>query len=96
MPILASVYPYLIPPYTPLGHYLPWAPLDIYGAIRLSQIVYWVSKGAVGTESRESDSTCSKSGNKAQVLHRPGVLQECFGILIVLFGGETFLGRFLI
>lgn len=90
---LASVHPYLTPLHTAIHPRIPFAPLDIYGAIRLSQVVEWVATGVL-SPSAESDQPSAKSETKRVGKGKPqraGVLQECMGLLVVLFGGETFL-----
>jgi hypothetical protein len=90
---LASVHPYLTPLHTAIHPRIPFAPLDIYGAIRLSQVIEWIATGVL-SPSDDPNQPPAKSETKRVGKGKPqraGVLQECMGLLVVLFGGETFL-----
>jgi hypothetical protein len=60
---------------------LPFPILDVLGAMRLSMVVDQISRAAASTG----------PGGAKRV--RSTGLQEAFGILVVVFGGETFLGK---
>jgi hypothetical protein len=91
--VLASVHRYIVPLHTSIHPYIPFTPLDIFGAIRLSQIISWISTGTLGNEPSSEATRPQTKGIKTRPLTQPGALQECLGILMVLFGGETFLGE---
>jgi hypothetical protein len=78
---LSTLAAYVPPLTTPLHSYAPFPPADIYGAMRLSSIVNWVAGGVFDA---------GDAGAKTQK-ERAGLLQEVVGILVVVFGGETFL-----
>ena len=65
---------------TPLHPSFPFSLIDIFGAMRISSIVNWVATSALHPPS-------TKVGSKA----RPSLLQELFGLMVVILGGETFL-----
>lgn len=85
------------------SRYLPYGPLDVYGALRLSQIVIWIASGAfdapVNAQVESGEKIKRKKKKKVTTATRasPGtervVLRELFGLMIVVFGGETFLGE---
>lgn len=74
--------------------YFPFPLLDLYGAMRLSNVVDWMARGVFDQPSPTANN--AEKGKKAKALdvnkERATVLQEVFGILVVVFGGETFLG----
>ncbi|KAK8847466.1 hypothetical protein IAR55_005324 [Kwoniella newhampshirensis] len=80
---------------TPVHPAVPYPILDLFGAMRLSSVVDWMARGVFdepsppATPSKEK----SKKGGKTSVKkkERASALQECIGILVVVFGGETFL-----
>lgn len=55
---------------------LRWGLLDYYGALRLSQIVIWSATGGFG----------------GKITEERRLLQELFGLMVVVLGPETFLG----
>jgi len=65
---------------TPLHPIFPFPLIDLFGAMRLSSVVDWMASGAM-------DPPTAKPAKKA----RPSLLQELFGIMVIVFGGETFL-----
>ncbi|WVQ83305.1 hypothetical protein IAT38_005444 [Cryptococcus sp. DSM 104549] len=83
-----SYLPTLLTPVHPT--LLPYALIDVFGAMRLSSVVDWMARGVFDPPSPATPK--GKKGAKiAVVKERASVLQECIGILIVVFGGETFL-----
>ncbi|ODO08691.1 hypothetical protein L198_00424 [Cryptococcus wingfieldii CBS 7118] len=81
-PLLAPVHPL----------YCPFPLIDLYGAMRLSSVVNWIASGAFGPPASPPKGAKGKRG-KGQVAKRarPSALQEVAGIMVVVFGGETFL-----
>lgn len=73
--------------------YFPFPLLDLYGAMRLSSVVNWMASGVFDPPSPSSNR--AEKGKKDKALgvnkERATALQEVFGILVVVFGGETFL-----
>lgn len=67
----------------PDSTYLPFPILDLLGAIRLSIFV----DQYVRSKSKIPDDKVDEGGR------RPTFLQEAFGIAVLVFGGETFLGE---
>jgi hypothetical protein len=67
----------------PHSTYLPFPILDLLGAIRLSIFV----DQYVRSKSKIPDDKVDEGGR------RPTFLQEAFGIAVLVFGGETFLGE---
>jgi hypothetical protein len=63
--------------------YFPIAWLDLLGAIRLSYFVDLIVREANGI----------KQGGESAKGRRPTFAQEAAGILMLIFGGETFLGE---
>jgi hypothetical protein len=61
--------------------WFPFAWLDVLGAIRLSYFIDQFVRQSNGIKA--GDNGTSK---------RPTFLQEAFGLLMLIFGGETFLG----
>jgi hypothetical protein len=81
-----SVIPRLL---APTHRYLPYGVIDLYGASRLSLIIDWVASGAF-----DSPTPKEKGKKKAKnIKERATLLQELFGLMVVVFGGETFLGE---
>ena len=64
----------------PLHAAFPFPLIDIFGAMRLSSVVNWIATGAL-------DPPASKRVNQT----RASLLQEMLGLMVVVFGGETFL-----
>lgn len=79
----------------PTHKYVPFAALDLFGAVRLSSVVNWIATGVFDpAPAAENGSASGEKGKKAKTKkERASLLQECFGILVVVFGGETFLGQ---
>lgn len=71
---------------TTLAHpaWLPFPILDILGAIRLSVFIDQIV--------RQENGITRADGNVEEERKRPSFLQEAFGISVLVFGGETFLG----
>jgi hypothetical protein len=65
---------------TPLHTLIPFPIIDVFGAMRLSSVVNWMATGAF-------DPPSANGVKKA----RASLLQELFGLMVVVFGGETFL-----
>lgn len=92
---ISSLQAALQPVLTPIHpQYLPFPLVDLYGAMRLSSVVNWMATGAFDPPSPATNK--SEKGKKGKALgvnkERATALQEVFGILVVVFGGETFLG----
>ncbi|KAL7420040.1 hypothetical protein Q5752_005005 [Cryptotrichosporon argae] len=85
MSVLARAHALLPPLLTPLHRALPFALLDLIGAARLSSVINWAATGvfdAPGTaRARDSDGTH----------RRATALQELVGLMLIVFGPETFL-----
>lgn len=82
---LAQLNGYL-PPFTAPTHpLLPFGALDLFGAARLSMVINWIASGAFDPPAPVNEKR--KKGPKA----RASILQELFGLMVVVFGGETFL-----
>lgn len=105
MSYLTSIHDVLVPALlSPIHPYLPFGPIDIIGAMRLSSVVDWMARGIfdppppLAQESSEAVKLLEKGDSRSALRllerrkERAGALQECFGILVVVFGGETFLG----
>lgn len=71
---VASLYGYVPHLVTPMHTFCPVGPFDIFGAMRLSMGVNFMALGAA----------------KDRGLKRSSLLQECLGIAVLLYGGETF------
>lgn len=87
---LQSLHGYIPGLLTPTHPYIPFGLIDLYGASRLSCVIEWIASGVFDPPSPSS--TTEKKGAKA-VKPRATLLQELFGLMVVLFGGETFLGE---
>ena len=102
-PYAAFIKPYstLVTPYTgylptlltPIHPNFPFAPLDVIGAMRLSSIVNWIAGGAFD---EPDEVEVNEKGKKVSQVVKPRVratlLRELTGLMIVVFGPETFLG----
>jgi hypothetical protein len=102
-PYTAFVKPYstYVTPYigylptllTPIHPNFPFAPLDVIGAMRLSSVVNWIAGGvfepAVVVEVDKKGKTVTRAV-KPRV--RATLVRELTGLMIVVFGPETFLG----
>ncbi|KIR68776.1 hypothetical protein I314_01201 [Cryptococcus bacillisporus CA1873] len=91
---ISSLQAALQPVLTPIHpRYLPFPLVDLYGAMRLSSVANWMATGAFDPPSPATNK--SGKGKKGKAMgakkERATVLQEVFGILVVVFGGETFL-----
>jgi hypothetical protein len=65
--------------------FLPFPLLDVLGAVRLSVIIDQYIRSR-NRSIRDDETGLGK---------RPGFVQEAFGIAVLLFGGESFLGEYL-
>jgi len=84
----------------PTHAYLPFGLIDIYGAARLSLIINWIATGGFEPEEKVvaegKGVVVDEKGREAVVKtkvkrNRGSLLQELFGLMVVVFGGETFL-----
>ena len=99
MQTLTTLHAYIPPLLTPPHRFVPFGPIDIFGAMRLSSVVNWIASGAFDepTSSTPSADTMNEkgTGKRKKTVEkskgRPGLLQELLGIMVVVFGGETFL-----
>lgn len=103
---MASYLPNLTAPIHP---YFPFGLLDLIGAMRLSSVVNWMASGVFdepaptdstiqhpevsGPVSSEKKTGKKKNAVKAIAKGRATLLQELFGLMVVVFGPETFLSK---
>jgi hypothetical protein len=87
---LSPYVPYLSPLLEPIHPNFPFAPIDIFGAMRLSSVVNWMASGAFDPPAVVE---LNEKGKKVAVKERkrPPLLRELMGLMIVVFGPETFL-----
>lgn len=83
---LTPYVPYLSPLLAPIHPNFPFAPIDVFGAMRLSSVVNWMASGAF-----DPPVGINEKGTSA-ARKRPPLLRELLGLMIVVFGAETFLG----
>lgn len=96
-PQLTKYHNYVPMVLSPVHKYLPFAALDLVGAMRLSSVVNWIASSASDASPAVENGVISEKGKKVKVKkERASLLQECLGILVVVFGGETFLGESMI
>nr|XP_031860573.1 uncharacterized protein CI109_003904 [Kwoniella shandongensis]KAA5527645.1 hypothetical protein CI109_003904 [Kwoniella shandongensis] len=92
---LSTVNAYLPKVLTPIHPAFPYPIIDLFGAMRLSSVVDWMARGVFDSPLPPDTPTKDKSrkGGKLMIKkkERASALQECIGILVVVFGGETFL-----
>lgn len=78
---------------SPIHPNFPFAPLDVVGAMRLSSVVNWVAGGAsepaVVVEVNEKGKTVTRP---VKPKARATLARELAGLMIIVFGPETFLG----
>jgi hypothetical protein len=85
---LARIHRHVPPLLAPIHPLLPYGLIDIVGAMRLSFVVNWMASGVFDV----SKDTTRKGGRIKNLPRlRATLLQELAGIMIVVFGGETFL-----
>ncbi|KAK6903645.1 hypothetical protein L486_03216 [Kwoniella mangroviensis CBS 10435] len=84
MTSLNSLHDTLSPLLSPLHPSFPFAPIDIIGAMRLSSVINWIATGVF-------DPQPTGKGKKGIKKERASIWQELAGLMIVVFGGETFL-----
>jgi len=85
---LHTVVPALLAPTHP---YIPFGLIDIYGAARLSLIINWIATGGFEPEVKGVEGVNEKGDVEPVIRPRGSLLQELFGLMVVVFGGETFL-----
>ena len=89
---LRESYTYLPPLLAPGHPFFPFGLVDVVGAMRLSMIVNWIASGAFDPPSDNSKSSQKKGkGARKPKKARAPLLQELAGLMVVVFGGETFL-----
>ncbi|WWC68042.1 uncharacterized protein I206_101961 [Kwoniella pini CBS 10737] len=88
MTSLTSLHNSLSPLLTPAHPSFPFAPIDVIGAMRLSSVINWIATGVF-----DPPSTPSNKGKRSVATKkaRASIWQELAGLMIVVFGGETFL-----
>lgn len=94
---LTALHSYVPPLLAPTHPMIPYGPLDLFGASRLSMVVNWIASGAfdpppaneVGATYAEKKKLRKKANAAGK--KRATLLQELFGLMVVIFGGETFL-----
>lgn len=78
---------------TPIHPNFPFAPLDVIGAMRISSVVNWIAGGAfepaVVVEVNKKGKTVTRA---VKPKTRATLARELTGLMIVVFGPETFLG----
>jgi len=90
---LTPYIPYLSPLLEPIHPNFPFAPIDLFGAMRLSSVVNWMASGAFDPPATvEVNEKGKKVASVIKARKRPPLLRELMGLLIVVFGPETFLG----
>lgn len=93
--VLAAMTPHIQLLCYPVHSHFPFGVLDIFGAIRLSQIIDWIARGVFDAPTAMPSDGVDRNRQKHRTvpIKRAAILQECLGLLLVLFGGETFLGE---
>jgi hypothetical protein len=88
--------PYISALLEPVHPNFPFAPIDIFGAMRLSSVVNWMASGAFDPPAAVvlNEKTGKKVVSAVRPRARPPLLRELAGLLIVVFGPETFLAAF--
>jgi hypothetical protein len=96
MPGLSHIHTYLPHLLAPTHPYLPFGLIDLFGAARLSLIIDWIASGVFDPPAPEHEvrSKTKKKKIATKTRSRATLLQELFGLMVVLFGGETFLCAF--
>lgn len=89
MTTLQRLYGYVPAVLAPTHPYLPYGLLDLYGAHRLSCVIDWIASGVFDPPASEDQEKGAHNTKK----ERATLLQELFGLMVVVFGGETFLGK---
>ncbi|WVW78383.1 hypothetical protein I302_100337 [Kwoniella bestiolae CBS 10118] len=84
MTSLNSLHDALSPLLSPVHPSFPFAPIDVVGAMRLSSVINWIATGVF-------DPQPVGKGKKGTKKDRASIWQELAGLMIVVFGGETFL-----
>ncbi|WWC86819.1 uncharacterized protein L201_001698 [Kwoniella dendrophila CBS 6074] len=68
----------------------PFAPIDVIGAMRLSSVINWIATGVFDPQPTTTPGK-TKKGKIVVKKERATLWQELAGLMIVVFGGETFL-----
>lgn len=96
-PYTAFIKPYstYVTPYlAPIHPNFPFAPLDVIGAMRLSSVINWIASGVF--DPPQTTQINEKGGKSVAVAVKPRtratLLRELTGLMIIIFGPETFLG----
>ncbi|WWC59550.1 uncharacterized protein I303_102106 [Kwoniella dejecticola CBS 10117] len=90
MASLTALHNRLSPILSPAHPSFPFAPIDIIGAMRLSSVINWIATGAFDPPSTPSSKN-KKGSSVVTKKARASIWQELAGLMIVVFGGETFL-----
>ncbi|WVQ98124.1 hypothetical protein IAU59_005246 [Kwoniella sp. CBS 9459] len=80
----------LRPLFTPIHPAFPFPPIDLIGAMRLSSVVEWMATGVFDPPAPTTP-VKGKKGGKGVNAARASIWQELLGLMVVVFGGETFL-----
>ena len=93
MAALDTVGTLVTPLLQPVHPYFPIAALDLFGAMRLSSVVDWFARGVFDppTPAPVANGEKVPTAQPISKRPRPSLLQEIVGILIIVFGPETFL-----
>ncbi|OCF45818.1 hypothetical protein I317_00306 [Kwoniella heveanensis CBS 569] len=87
---LTNLNAQLRPIFTPIHPSFPFPLIDLFGAMRLSSVVEWMATGVFDPPTAATPSK-GKKGGKVVKKERASVWQELVGLMVVVFGGETFL-----
>ncbi|WRT64696.1 uncharacterized protein IL334_001630 [Kwoniella shivajii] len=89
MSSLAALHQGLLPILTPIHPSFPFAIIDLIGAMRLSSVINWIASGVFDPLPLTTPSKGRKKYGATK--ERATLWQELVGLMIVVFGGETFL-----
>ncbi|WVF69730.1 hypothetical protein IAT40_004509 [Kwoniella sp. CBS 6097] len=87
---LTTLHTQLRPLFAPIHPAFPFPPIDLIGAMRLSSVVEWMATGVFDPPAPSTPSKGKKGGNSTKK-ERASIWQELVGLMVVVFGGETFL-----
>ena len=98
MTSIAALHGYITPLLVPTHPYVPFGLIDLYGASRLSVVIDWIASGVFDPPALTDNDgqKGKKKKGKSVVKPRASLLQEVFGLMVVVFGGETFLSMSII
>ncbi|WVR04686.1 hypothetical protein IAU60_001697 [Kwoniella sp. DSM 27419] len=88
---LTTMDTHLKPLFAPIHPAFPFGIIDLVGAMRLSSVIEWMATGVFDPPTPTTPSGKGKKIAQAKRAPRASLLQELLGLLVVVFGGETFL-----